>query len=67
MNDPGFPCGMCGVNAYTDCRHRPGEPPIDRSHVIDHDDRRGTPRPGNGNNFRTRKRGMAARAKTITS
>jgi len=54
--DPGFPCKRCGVRPDVDCAHRPadpfwsmGPPPPDE------DGRRGTPRPGNGNNFRARR------------
>lgn len=54
--DPGFPCPHCGVRPDVACARRPadpywtmGPPPPDT------DGRKGTERPGNGNNFHRRR------------
>jgi len=55
--DPGFPCKRCAVRPDVDCQHRPADPVWSMGpSPPDADGRRhGTPRPGNGHNFRARR------------
>lgn len=62
--DPVFPCGLCGVNPWTDCRHRKGLPRPDRPVLAD--DTRGDEQHGStglGGLFTTSNNGLAFRSR----
>lgn len=57
--DPHGPCSLCGVNPWTDCRHRPGIERADRP-VPQDDDRMGArPTQGLGGLFTTSNNGLS--------
>lgn len=50
--NPGYPCPLCQVRPDVPCRHRPADPEWSMGDdPPDPDQRRGTPRPGQGKNF----------------
>lgn len=57
MNDPGYPCPLCQVRPDVACRHRPADPDWSMGPSLPDTSTRSVPRPGQGFNFRTRKRG----------
>lgn len=54
--EPGFPCRLCGVRPDVACRHRPADPSWSMGTAPPVTDNRSKPRPGNGHNFKNRRK-----------